>query len=108
MTHHGSALFLAAILGLALGACGDDEDEDDSAARLASCKQVCDEQAAAACPFMLPAETCKQFCDIFARADAACQEGMQRFSDCQLAQPDICDTSACEAEQSAFSQACEP
>src|SRR6187200_1356959 len=103
-----SALVLATVLVLAgaVTGCGGDDDEDNSASKLESCKQLCDEQATAACPLMLPADTCKQFCDLFAQAPAACQDAMKTASDCQLAQPDVCDIAACEQEESAYQQAC--
>ena len=108
---HRPALAFTTLLALAaaITACGGDDDDDDqgsSAAKLESCKQVCDKTATAPCPISLPADTCKQFCDIFAQAPAACQDAVKVVSDCQLAQPDVCSLDACTAEETAYQEAC--
>ena len=87
--------------------CGDDGgDGGSSAAKLASCKQVCDKSATASCVISIPADTCKQFCDVFAQASAACQDALKAYSDCQLASADVCTAPGCDAQQAAYEQAC--
>ncbi len=108
MTYDRSLLVLVMFLGLAVGACGgdDDDEEGSSAAKLESCKQLCDAQAAASCPSIFDVATCKQFCDAFTQAPSACQDAMKASSDCQLAQQDVCSTDACQVEEDAVTQAC--
>jgi hypothetical protein len=105
MIQYRSVPLLALLLGLA-SACGGDDEEDDSAARLASCKQACDAVVEANCQIAFPADTCKDLCDVYAQTSVACQQAIKATSDCQLAQADVCDTSACSTEQQAAQQAC--
>ena len=100
-----SALLFAVIAGVT--ACGgDDDDSGGSAAKLASCKQVCDKSATASCLISLPADTCKKLCDAYAQAPTACQDAVKAVSDCQLAQTDICSIAGCDAQETAYQQAC--
>lgn len=96
---------LFGLLGM-VTACGSDDDKGGGAAKLESCKQLCDKQAAANCPLNLGADVCKQFCDAFAQAPAACQDASKAASDCQLAQADVCATDACKSQEMAVENAC--
>jgi hypothetical protein len=93
------------LLALAAVACGDDEPEN-SAAKLESCKKVCDKSASASCGLTIPADVCKQFCDVHAQAPAACQDALKSLSDCQLTQADVCAGTGCEAQDTAYEAAC--
>ena len=94
------------LLALVAVACGDDE-ADNSAAKLASCKQVCDKSATAMCGLnLVPADLCKQFCDAHAQAPAACQDALKAQSDCQLTKADVCAGTGCEAQDTAYQTAC--
>jgi hypothetical protein len=86
-------------------ACGDDE-EGNSAAKLESCKKVCDKSATASCGLNIPAEVCKQLCDAHAHTPAACQDALKSVSDCQLTQTDVCAGTGCEAQDTAYEAAC--
>jgi hypothetical protein len=100
---------LAMLFGAMAGvtACGgDDDDSAGSTAKLASCKQVCDKSATASCVISLPADTCKQLCDAYAQTSAACQDAVKAVSDCQLAQTDVCSIAGCDAQETAYQQAC--
>ena len=101
-----STLILSLMLGVAgaLTACGD--DDDGSAARLQSCKLVCEKFASAACLISIPVDTCNQLCDAHAQTPVACQDALKVVSDCQLALPDICMIEGCDAEEEAYHQAC--
>jgi hypothetical protein len=98
--------FLLALTGGLLTACGDDDDGDSSAAKLASCKQVCDKSSMATCPISLPVDTCKQICDAHAQTPVACQDALKAVSDCQLTQTDVCAVAGCDAQETAYQQAC--
>ncbi|HVJ19016.1 MAG TPA: hypothetical protein VM686_26530 [Polyangiaceae bacterium] len=102
------ALVNALALTAMITACGGDDDDDDgggsSAAAIASCKQVCAEQAAGNCS-LFPVDACNQLCDAFAQASPACQSAMKSVSDCQLEQG-VCDVAVCDDEEMAFQQAC--
>lgn len=99
-----ASLFLLSVAGLV--ACGsDDDDKGGSSAKLESCKTVCDKTVAGGCQF-LGAEDCKKVCDAFAQASSACQDALKAQSDCQLSQADVCSGSGCDAQESAFNQAC--
>jgi hypothetical protein len=89
-------------------ACGDDDDDSggSSAAKLASCKQVCDKSATASCVISLPIDVCKQLCDAHAQLSAACQDALKGVSDCQLASADVCTAAGCDAQETAYQQAC--
>ena len=102
-----SGLLLAVLGGVV--ACGGDDDDGGggSAAKLASCKQVCDKSATASCVISLPVDTCKQLCDAHAKAPVACQDALKAVSDCQLAQADVCSASGCDAQETAYQQACQ-
>lgn len=99
----------AVLLALSFGvvACGDDDEGSGSAAKLASCKQVCEKQASASCPISLPIDACKQICDAHSQASAVCQDALKALSDCQLTQPDVCAASGCDAQETAYQQACQ-
>jgi hypothetical protein len=99
-----SGLVLALLAGVV--ACGDDDDSGGSEAKLASCKQVCDKSATASCVISLPVDTCKQLCDAFAQTSAACQDALKAVSDCQLTQADVCAVAGCDAQETAYQQAC--
>jgi hypothetical protein len=101
------SMCLLTLTGGLLTACGgDDDDGDSSAAKLASCKQVCDKSGGAMCPISLPVDTCKQLCDAHAQAPVACQDALKALSDCQLTQTDVCAASGCDAQETAYQQAC--
>jgi hypothetical protein len=93
------------LLAFVAVACGDDE-EDNSAAKLQSCKQVCDKSATAMCGITIPADICKQLCDAYTQAPAACQDAVKALYDCQLTQADICSDTGCEAQNTAYEAAC--
>jgi hypothetical protein len=97
--------WLLAALGL-VGCGGDDDDGAGSAARLVSCKQVCDKAATAACVISIPVEPCKQLCDAYAQTPRVCQDAVKAVSDCQLAAPDVCSFAGCDAQETAYQQAC--
>jgi hypothetical protein len=92
--------------GLALPACGSDDDGGGSAAKLASCKQVCDKSAPCPSPIQISVADCKTLCDAFAQAPAACQDALKAQSDCQLAAADICNVTGCDAQETAVGTAC--
>lgn len=102
----GSCAVLLA-LGFGVTGCGDDNDSSGSPAKLASCKQVCEKAATASCPISLPLDACKQICDAHAQTPAACQDALKALSDCQLTQADICTAPGCDAQETAYQQACE-
>jgi hypothetical protein len=91
---------------LAFVAVACDDDENDSAAKLESCKQVCDKSATAACGLAFPVDVCKQLCDAHAQASAACQDALKATSDCQLTQANVCAGTGCEAQDDAYQAAC--
>lgn len=100
-----SSLLLAVVGGVV--ACGGGDDDDSgggNAAKLASCKQVCDKSAN--CPIAFPADTCKQICDAHAQASAACQDALKTVSDCTLAQADVCAIAGCDDQETAYQNAC--
>ena len=98
--------FLVALTGGLLTACGDDDDGDSTAAKLESCKQVCEKTATAMCVISLPLDTCKQFCDAHAQTPVACQNALKAVSDCQLTQADVCAAPGCDTQEAAYQQAC--
>ena len=100
------ALLLTAVAGTACGGDDDDGDGGGSAAELESCKLVCNNMEAAACPISFPADICKMFCDAFASTSATCRQAVKMVSDCQLTLSDICSVQGCEAEEQAYQQAC--
>jgi len=102
----GTSLLIAVILGVV--GCGSDDSNNsgNNSAKLASCKQVCEKQAAASCPIAFPVDDCKQICDAHSQASAACQDALKANSDCQLAQADICSGSGCDAQENAYTAAC--
>jgi hypothetical protein len=102
----GFGLVLAVALGGAVACGGGDDNGGGSAAKLASCKQVCDKSAAVPCPISFPVDACKQLCDAHAQAPVACQDALKAVSDCQLAQADICSASGCDAQETAYQTAC--
>jgi hypothetical protein len=87
-------------------ACGSDDDGGGSAAKLESCKKVCEKSATANCVISLPADACKELCDAHAQASAACQDALKASSDCQLASADVCTAPGCDAQETAYQQAC--
>lgn len=87
-------------------ACGSDDDGGGSAAKLESCKQVCEKSATANCFISIPVDTCKELCDAHAQASAACQDALKASSDCQLASADVCTAAGCDAQETAYQQAC--
>jgi hypothetical protein len=93
-----------AAIGAALIGCGSDDDDGgggSNSAALASCNQVCDKQAGTACA-LLSAQECKEFCSaIMQNVNADCAAKQKAAADCQLAQPDVCETAACQAEEDA-------
>ena len=91
---------------LAFVAVGCGDDEDSSAGKLESCKQVCDRSATAACGLSVPVDLCKQLCDAHAQAPAACQDALKAVSDCQLTQTDVCAATGCDAQETAYQAAC--
>ena len=99
-----SGLLLVVLAGVV--ACGDDDDSGGSAAKLVSCKQVCEKSAAASCVISLPVDACKQLCDAYAQTSAACQDAVKAVSDCQLTQADVCAISGCDAQETAYQTAC--
>ena len=102
----GLGLVLAVAVGGVVACGGGDDNGGGSAAKLVSCKQVCDKSATASCPISLPADTCKQICDAHAQAPVACQDALKAVSDCQLTLADICSASGCDAQETAYQQAC--
>ena len=106
LTRKLSVAGLLVVVVSAVVACGSDDDGGGSAAKLASCKQLCDKSATAACAFTVPADICKEVCDAHAQASAACQDALKASSDCQLAAPDVCSPTGCEAQSNAYQQAC--
>jgi len=99
-----SAVLLALVAGAV--ACGSDDDGGGSSAKLASCKQVCEKSATASCALMIPIDTCKQLCDAHSQASSACQDALKAVSDCQLTSSDVCTAAGCDAQESAYQQAC--
>jgi hypothetical protein len=100
------ALLLLGLVGTT-AACGDDDDSSGgSAAKLESCKQVCAKVQTANCPLNFGQEACNQICDAHAQAPAACQDALKAVSDCQLTQADICSATGCDAQETAYQQAC--
>jgi hypothetical protein len=97
---------LFAVVGGVVACGGDDGDGGGSAAKLESCKQMCEKAEAAHCPITLGLDACKQICDAHAQAPAACQDALKAVSDCQLAQADACSASGCDAQETAYQQAC--
>ena len=95
---------LIAMVGGVVACGGDDDGGGGSAAKLESCKQVCAKSST--CPISFPIDTCKQLCDAHAQAPAACQDALKAVSDCQLAQADVCSASGCDAQETAYEQAC--
>ena len=93
------------LLAFVAVACGDDE-EDHSAAMLESCKKVCDKSATAMCGGLDLGDFCKQVCDAYVQAPAACQDAVKAVSDCQLTQADICADTGCDAQNTAYETAC--
>ena len=87
-------------------ACGSDDEGGSSTAKLESCKQVCDKSSTANCALSLPVDACKELCDAFAQASASCQDALKASSDCQLASADVCTAAGCDAQETAFQQAC--
>ena len=88
-----------------LPACGSD-DNGGSAAKLASCKQVCDKSANCQSPIQISVADCKTFCDVFAQGSAACQDALKAQSDCELAAADICNVTGCDAQEMAVNTTC--
>jgi hypothetical protein len=58
------------------------------------------------CAISIPVDDCKAICDLFGGASAACQDAMKAMSDCQLASTDVCTAPGCDAQETAYSQAC--
>ena len=92
-------------VGIGVVGCGDDND-GDSSAKLASCKQVCEKQSTVTCAISFPLDLCKQLCDAHAQAPAACQDALKSLSDCQLTQADVCSDSGCQTQSNAYEAAC--
>jgi hypothetical protein len=88
-------------------ACGSDDEGGGSAAKLESCKQVCEKSATAKCLISLPVGACKELCDAHAQAKPACQDALKASSDCQLASADVCTAAGCDAQGTAYQQACQ-
>jgi hypothetical protein len=87
-------------------ACGGDDDDGGGAANLESCKEVCAKSNAVPCPISFGLDACNQLCDAHAKAPVACQKALKAVSDCQLKQADVCAIAGCDAEESAYQQAC--
>ena len=90
---------------LMLAAC-DNDDNKNSSAKLASCKQVCDKSANCQGPIQISVADCKTLCDAFAQGSAACQDALKAQSDCELAAADICNVTGCDAQEMAVNTAC--
>lgn len=88
-------------------ACGSDDDGGGSAAKLESCKKVCEKSATANCVISLPVDACKELCDAHAQTKAACQDALKAVSDCQLASADVCTAAGCDAQETTYQQACQ-
>lgn len=98
-------LLLVAIGGVV--ACGSDDDGGGSAAKLESCKKVCEKSSTANCPISIPVADCKELCDAHAQAKPACQDALKGVSDCQLASTDVCTAAGCDAQETTYAQACQ-
>ena len=100
--------FLVVLVGCVV-ACGSDDSNNGggSSAKLESCKQVCAKQATAKCPISLPLDACNQICDAHAQASSACQDALKAVSDCELTQADVCAIAGCDAQETAYQQACQ-
>jgi hypothetical protein len=101
--------FLFVSVGGWLTACGGEDEDDDaasSAAKLEPCKQVCEKSVMVMCEFTLPVDACSQICEAHAQAPAACQDALKALSDCQLRAVDVCLVTGCDAEETAYDQAC--
>ena len=101
------SVFLMAALPLAVVAgCGSDDDESSStknSAALSRCNQFCDASAGKSCQ-LLDAAECKQLCSALMQAISAdCANKQKAMYDCNLAQADVCDPNACQAESQAAS-----
>lgn len=86
-------MVLLCLLLTSIAACGDDTAD----AAILRCGQVCDAQDVGEC-LLTTLNDCKTLCEeLIAPMDGDCQDKVRLTSDCQLAQPDVCDNGAVSA-----------
>ena len=90
------ALALLTATATTIMACGSDDGDDtgSSNAAVVACRTLCDKQEAGGCTLFESAADCKEFCGVIPSTSADCQSKSQASSDCQNAQPDVCDDAA--------------
>jgi hypothetical protein len=95
-------LVLGSAVALASGCGSDDDDGGGSSgaaqAALSSCNNLCSAQAAGNCLFIVTEADCQEICDlVVTNSQPDCQQKIGANSDCQLAQSNVCDTTAVES-----------
>jgi hypothetical protein len=99
------AVLMMVLSAAGMAACGSDDEKPGgtNSAALERCNRFCDASAGKPCQ-LVDAATCKEICSALMQSlDADCANKQKAMYDCNLAQADVCNEDACQAETEAAS-----